>query len=138
MNVQTIDRTKIADHSLITTNRVKGEPVFNLSGDRIGHIEDLSVQKATGQVIYALMSFGGFLGIGEKLHPLPWSILKYDAIKGGYIVPLEKTQLEAAPSYEKDELEAFGGRDHAYRDDVFAYYGHLGAVPYWQSSPPFV
>ena len=138
MNTQTVDRTKTADHSLITASRVKGEPVFNLSGDRIGHIEDLSVQKASGQVIYALMSFGGFLGVGEKIHPLPWSVLKYDEAKGGYIVPLEKAQLENAPSYAKDELDAFGGRDHSYRDAVFSYYGPHGAVPYWQPSPTFI
>lgn len=118
-------------HSLITAERVNGTPAFNLAGDRIGHIEDLSIDKVSGQVVYALLSFGGFLGIGERFHPLPWAVLKYDTAKNGYTVPLDKPQLEAAPSYSKDELDAFGGEDRPYRDALFAYYGPYGAAPYW-------
>ena len=131
MSTQTIERPSTSAHGLITSSRVKGSPVFNLSGDRIGHVEDLSIQKASGQVVYALLSFGGVLGIGEKFHPLPWSVLKYDIEKDGYVIPLEKTQLQAAPSYSKDELDDFGGGDHAFREPLFAYYGPYGAVPYW-------
>jgi len=117
--------------SLITAERVNGTPVFNLAGERIGHIEDLSIDKVSGQVVHALLSFGGFLGIGERFHPLPWSVLNYDVAKDGYVVPLDRAQLEAAPSYSKDELDAFGGEDRSYRDDLFAYYGPYGAAPYW-------
>jgi len=56
--------------------------VFNTAGERIGHVEDLSIHKVSGQVVYALMSFGGFLGIGEQIHPLPWSVLDYNVDKG--------------------------------------------------------
>lgn len=125
------DKQETSPNSLITARRVNGTPVFNLTGDRIGHIEDLSIGKASGQVVYALMSFGGFLGIGERFHPLPWSVLKYDVGKDGYVVPLDKAQLKTAPSYTKDELEAFGGEDHTYRDALFEYYGSYGAIRYW-------
>lgn len=120
-----------SEHSLITAGRVTGTPVFNRDGDRVGHIEDLSVDKVSGQVRYALMSFGGFLGIGERIHPLPWQVLNYEPQKGGYVVPLNKAELEKAPSYTPGELEAFGAGDHSYRDLLFAYYGPYGATPYW-------
>ncbi|MFZ5669019.1 MAG: PRC-barrel domain-containing protein [Pseudomonadota bacterium] len=119
-----------SNHSLITAGRVEGTPVFNQAGERIGEIEDLSIQKESGQVAYALLSFGGFLGLGERIHPLPWSVLKYDTEKDGYVVPLDRTQLESAPSYDKGELEAIGG-DSDYRDRLFEYYAQFGASPYW-------
>ena len=118
-------------HHLITASRVDGTPVFNATGEKIGHIDDLSIDKVTGQVRYALLSFGGFLGIGEKFHPLPWSVLDYDTEKDGYVVPLEKAALEAAPAYTRGELEQFGGEDRAYRDQLFSYYGPYGAAPYF-------
>jgi hypothetical protein len=123
--------SKPSNHRLITTDRVTGTPVFNRGGERIGHIDNLSINKTSGQVIYALLSFGGFLGIGERFHPLPWKVLDYDPTKEGYVVPLEKAQLEAAPTYTKDELEAFGAGDQSYRDRLFDFYGAYGAAPYW-------
>ena len=59
------------------------------------------IDKVSGRAIYAVMSFGGILGIGEKYHPLPWATLKYDARKGGYVVNLDKKQLESAPNYDR-------------------------------------
>ncbi len=119
------------DNDLITASRVKGSEVYIKAGDHIGHVEDLSIEKVSGQVRYALMSFGGFLGLGDKLHPLPWSVLHYDTGKGGYVVPLDKAALKGAPSYSAEELESFGGRDLSYRDALFAYYAAYGATPYW-------
>lgn len=120
-----------AGHALITASRVTSAPVYNLEGDRIGSIEDLSIDKKSGQVRYALLSFGGFLGIGERYHPLPWSVLDYSAEKDGYVLPLTKEALKAAPSYTIDELEAFGGGDNLYREALYSYYSPFGAVPYW-------
>ncbi|KRB49639.1 MAG: PRC-barrel domain-containing protein [Pseudomonadota bacterium] len=119
----------VSAHHLITASRVKGSSVFNQAGERIGHVEDLSIHKASGQVVYALMSFGGFLGIGERLHPLPWSMLEYDLGKDGYVVALEKSQLEAAPSLDRQDLEELGAGD-SWRTKLFDYYGRYGAVPY--------
>lgn len=116
-----------SEHALITSDRVQGTPVFNRQGERIGHIDQLSIDKLSGQVKYALMSFGGFLGLGEKFHPLPWNVLKYDVEQDGYVVPMDKAALNAAPSYTRDELEAFGGGER-YAEELYAYYG-MG--PYW-------
>ncbi len=116
---------------LIIASRVKNTSVFNVGGDRIGHIEDLSISRETGQVRYALMSFGGFLGIGDKLHPIPWRLLKYNTTWIGYVIPLSKAELETAPHYTAEELAAYGGRDIDYREGVYAYYGRYGIAPYW-------
>lgn len=116
-------------HDLIMANRVTDTPVFNRSGDRIGHIDNLSIDKASGQVIYALLSFGGFLGVGDKLHPLPWNRLEYDLAKGGYVVPLSKEQLEAAPAVSRDDLADLGA-GATWRDTIGAYYGSIGATPF--------
>ncbi|MGE0045581.1 MAG: PRC-barrel domain-containing protein, partial [Hyphomonadaceae bacterium] len=114
-----------------TGTRVTGSAVYTADGDRIGHVEDLSIEKLSGRVRYALMSFGGFLGIGDKLHPLPWDVLRYDTGRDGYVVPLSKAQLNDAPSYTPAELQAFGGRDVSYREGLYKYYLPYGAIPYW-------
>jgi hypothetical protein len=118
-------------HDLILASRVKGAAVHNAAGDHIGHIEDLSIEKASGQVRYALLSCGGFLGIGDKLHPLPWPMLGYDPAKGAYIVALNKDALKGAPHYTLEELQNFGGKDLSYREKLYEYYAQYGAIPYW-------
>ena len=123
--------TEISEHDVITASRVTDTPVFNPEGDRIGRVEDLSIEKVSGRVRYALLSFGGFLGLGERIFPLPWAVLDYDPGRGGYVVPLTKEALEQAPSYTKDELEAFGGGDRDFRASLYSYYSPYGAVPYW-------
>jgi hypothetical protein len=104
------EAASITSGSLIAADKVKGTNVYNLAGDDLGTIDDIMIDKASGRAIYAVMSFGGFLGIGEKFHPLPWAILKYDAQKGGYIVNLDKKVLEGAPYYD-------GGSQFAWTPD---------------------
>jgi hypothetical protein len=65
-------------------------------------VEDIMLDKITGQVAYAVLSFGGFLGMGEKQYPLPWSSLKYDTGKNGYLVNIDKDRLKNAPSIDRD------------------------------------
>jgi sporulation protein YlmC with PRC-barrel domain len=71
---------------LIASDKVEGTAVYNRAGERLGEIHDFMVDKYSGRVAYAVMSFGGFLGIGEKYHPLPWKVLTYDTEMGGYVV----------------------------------------------------
>ncbi|MGD9884029.1 MAG: PRC-barrel domain-containing protein [Reyranella sp.] len=99
----TPETTKITSSSLIAAERVEGTSVYNLAGEKLGTVEDIMLDKVSGKAIYAVMSFGGFLGIGEKYHPLPWSTLKYDEAKGGYVVNLDKKKLESAPTYGVDD-----------------------------------
>jgi hypothetical protein len=95
------EAASITSGSLIAADKVKGTNVYNPAGDNLGTIDDIMIDKASGRAIYAVMSFGGFLGMGEKFHPLPWATLKYDAHKGGYVVNLDKKVLEGAPNYDR-------------------------------------
>jgi sporulation protein YlmC with PRC-barrel domain len=97
------EETKITSGSLIAAEKVEGTDVYNMQGEHLGTVDDIMIDKVSGKAIYALMSFGGFLGIGEKYHPLPWSTLKYDESKGGYVVNLDKRMLEGAPTYDMNE-----------------------------------
>jgi PRC-barrel domain len=119
-------------HALILGRKVQGTAVYNPSGERIGQVEDLSIHKTSGQVIYAILSFGGFLGVGEKYYPVPWKVLNYDPGQNGYVIALDKEALKAAPSYDLAELGDTGAdSDLPYRESVFTYYGGFGARPYW-------
>ena len=120
-----------AAQRLILASKVNGTPVFNRDGERIGHVEDVAIGKLDGKVGYAILSFGGFIGIGEKYNPLPWSILTYDTDKNGYVISLDKEQLKLAPSYSKEELADIGDTDERYRNTIYDYYGPFGATPYW-------
>lgn len=95
------EATSITSGTLIAADKVKGTSVYNQQGDKLGDVDDIMIDKVSGRAIYAVMSFGGFLGMGEKYHPLPWATLKYDEQKGGYVVNLDKKQLEGAPNYDR-------------------------------------
>jgi hypothetical protein len=114
--------------SLISSGKVTGTNVYNTAGDSLGEIHDVMIDKKTGKIAYAVMSFGGILGIGEDYHPLPWSTLKYDTRQGGYVVGIPKEQLEKAPTYGRDETPAWG--DRSYEKKIHDYYG---TQPYWGS-----
>jgi len=132
MDQMTQDRPDTSSHPLILSSRVTGTPVFDRAGTRLGHVDDLSIEKVSGRTVYAIMSFGGFLGIGEKFHPVPWSLLEYDVERGGFTVPLDPAVLKSAPSYDVAEIRDLGGPDYrTYGDTIYGYYGTYGAVPYW-------
>lgn len=105
---------------LIESDRVEGTAVYNRAGDRLGTVRRFLVEKRSGKARYAEMVFGGFLGIGEDVHPLPWDVLTYDTDRGGYVVDLSKEQLEGAPRYGMHERRDF---DDAYDRELRGYYG---------------
>lgn len=126
------ERQDVSGHELILSSRVVDTPVYNTDGERLGHIDDLSIEKVGGRTVYAIMSFGGFLGIGERFHPVPWSLLDYDVEQGGFVVPIDRTALEGAPHYEASEIRELGGPKHlTYGESIYGFYGTYGAVPYW-------
>ena len=107
--------------SVISSHNVNGTDVYNPAGEKLGSIDSLMIDKFTGKVRYAVMEFGGFLGIGTDLYPLPWDGLKYDTSKDGYVVSVTKEQLDNAPRY-------VGGAVPDYNDDfgrrVYSHYGY--------------
>lgn len=104
----------------ISSDKVQGTKVYNADGDKLGSIDDLVIDKRSGLVRYAALEFGGFLGMGKERYPVPWSMLTYDTNKDGYVVPLQKTQLEGAPRYESDKRPDYSD-DYGRR--VYDYYG---------------
>jgi uncharacterized protein YjbJ (UPF0337 family) len=119
----TLDRPVATDETdrLISSDKVVGTAVYNLQGEHLGSVYNLMVDKISGQVVYTVMSFGGFLSIGESYHPLPWRVLKYDVRQGGYVVDLDRQRLEGAPSYTASSLPNWSDRDYGRRVDE--YYG---------------
>jgi sporulation protein YlmC with PRC-barrel domain len=89
-------------HAYIQGSRVTGTAVYGADGERLGTIEDIVLTKVEGQAVYAVLSFGGFLGMGDRHHPIPWSLLRYDEGLGGYIVNLSREELGRAPGYARD------------------------------------
>jgi len=115
-----------ASSDAIRAKTVIGTSVKDAGGDKIGHIEDIVLDKLSNNIVFAIVGFGGFLGMGEKYHPIPWSSLKYDEREGGYVVPFSRDMLEAAPADSIDALVA--GNAMAYRDRAYDYYK---APRYW-------
>jgi sporulation protein YlmC with PRC-barrel domain len=106
--------------SAIRAKRVIGTNVTDPAGKKIGEVEDLVLDKQSNSILFAVVGFGGFLGMAEKYHPLPWSALDYDPSSGSYVVDYTQDQLKAAPAGSIDELTRDDGL--AYRDRVFDYY----------------
>ncbi|MCP1972988.1 MULTISPECIES: PRC-barrel domain-containing protein [Bradyrhizobium] len=85
--------------SLIGSDKVEGTAVYGADNQKIGSIERVMIDKQSGKVSYAVLGFGGFLGIGDDHYPLPWQSLKYDTSLEGYRTNLTQKQLEGAPKY---------------------------------------
>lgn len=116
-----IDGQDVENHGdLIASDRVEGTAVYNRAGEKLGRISNFMVDKRSGHVRYAVLSFGGFLGMGNDHYPLPWSMLHYDTDQGGYVIEMEKETLDKAPRYTADMRPLY---DEAYGRNVYQYYG---------------
>ncbi len=92
---------------VISSDKVEGTAVYNIAGEKLGSIDDLMIDKHSGHVRYAVLEFGGFLGIGTDRYPMPWNVLNYDTAKGGYTVPLDKARLNGAPKYNVEDVPTY-------------------------------
>ena len=113
-------------HSLIGSDRVQGTAVYRSNGEKVGTIDRVMIDKISGKVAYAVMSFGGFLGIGEEYYPLPWELLTYNTRLEGYEVNIGEEQLKSAPKYSAHETW-----DWTNRGQIDDYY-KVG--PYWSAT----
>jgi hypothetical protein len=113
-------------HSLISSDKVEGTAVRRPNGDKIGEIERVMIEKRSGKVAYAVMSFGGFLGIGEDYYPVPWNKLTYNTALDAYELDITEDQLRGAPKYSAgttfDYSHERGGR---------AVHDYYNVPPYW-------
>jgi sporulation protein YlmC with PRC-barrel domain len=115
---------------LIGAAQVQGTPVYNRGGDKLGTVHDVMIDKRSGRIAYAVLSFGGILGIGDHYYPLPWEKLSYDTSARGYVVDLDRSMLEGAPSYTDEQTMDWGDQDWGRR-----VHEHYGARPYWDIGP---
>jgi sporulation protein YlmC with PRC-barrel domain len=113
-----MDTSATTTSDVISSKKVEGTSVYNASGDKLGSVDDLMIDKRSGQVRYAVLEFGGFLGMGTDRYPLPWSVLKYDTSKDGYVVPVDKATLDRAPRYSHDDRPAYTN-EYGQRVDSF-------------------
>ncbi|KRD52769.1 PRC-barrel domain-containing protein [Ensifer sp. Root278] len=112
-------------HDLTASDKVEGTKVYGSDNKHIGSIERVIIEKRSGRVAYAVLGFGGFLGLGEDHYPLPWAKLTYDENLGGYRTDVTRDQVERAPKYRGNE-EYDWNEENGRR--VYDYYG---VPPYW-------
>jgi hypothetical protein len=128
MTTNTMTRDKPGSHEhretydLIGSDKVEGTNVYRSNGEKAGKIERVMLEKINGKIAYAVMSFGGFLGVGHDHYPVPWARLKYSERLGGYELNVSDQELKGAPKYDPTNWN----RDHDRK--VFEYYGTPG---YW-------
>src|SRR5262249_22646226 len=89
--------------SLISADKVSGTSVHTPGGEKLGTIESVMIDKVSGHVEYAVLAFGGLLGMGESRRALPWDVLNYDTSQGAYVVNIDPKMLQEGPDYEDDE-----------------------------------
>jgi sporulation protein YlmC with PRC-barrel domain len=109
--------------TMVSSREVNGTEVYSPTGDHLGQIDHLMIDKQSGQIAYAVMTFGGFLGIGEGEHPVPWKKLTYDTDLGGFVTDITQEQLTGAPAWGDNWYD---DRDYQRRN-----YDYYGVAPYW-------
>lgn len=115
---------------ILQARRVIGTPVFDASGVEAGRIADLSIDKQTGRVVYALIGIDGGLGFLKRMYPAPWELLRYDATKGGYVAPADRDDLADGPALTPEELQSLGAGDDAWRKRLAIYYSPYLTLPF--------
>ena len=112
--------------TLLSSSSINGDNVVNASGEDVGHIKDLMLDTDQGRVAYAVLSFGGVLGLGDKLFAVPFDSLQVDRANKRFILDVPKEKLKSAEGFDKSNWPDFA--DPAFRDRT---YSHYGATPYW-------
>ncbi|MBC8048793.1 MAG: PRC-barrel domain-containing protein [Chitinophagales bacterium] len=114
-----------SSNMLISSESVEDTKVYGSDADKIGSIHHLMIEKTSGQVVYAVVEFGGFLGLGRSHYPLPWSAIRYDSELEGYRTNVTEDQLKNAPDFDD---ESYTNRDWETRT-----HSHYGTQPYWSN-----
>ena len=118
------------DHRrVMEASKLSGDNVRNSAGEDLGHIEEIMIDVPSGRVAYAVLSSGGFLGMGNKLFAIPWEALTLNQDEKEFVLNIDRQQLEQAPGFDKDNWPDM--TDRAWGSQVFAYYGY---EPYWEGS----
>jgi sporulation protein YlmC with PRC-barrel domain len=112
---------------VLAASTLEGDSVRNSAGDNLGKVDEIMIDIPSGQVAYVVLSFGGVLGMGDKLFAVPWSALRVDEDEKCFILDVSKSTLESAPGFDKDNWPDMANT--AWGTEVYA---HYGATPYWE------
>ena len=113
---------------VLAASTLAGDQVQNSAGEDLGKVDEIMIDIPAGKIAYAVLSFGGFLGMGNKLFAVPWSALRLDEDKKHFILDVDKKKLENAPGFDKDNWPDMA--DTSWGTRIFSYYG---AEPYWET-----
>lgn len=120
-----------ASMHVLPANALIGDHVRNPEGEDLGRIEELMIDLGSGRVVYAVLSFGGVLGIGDKLFAIPWDALRLDPDDNEMVLDVKRETLESAPGFDKEDWPVMTDRTWG-----AAIHNHYGFVPYWRTDPP--
>lgn len=123
------DRSEGPGPDVMDAATLIGDEVVGSTGDELGKIEAIMLDVSSGQIAYAVLSFGGFLGVGSKLFAIPWSALTLDAGQKRFVLDVSRERLESAPGFDPDHWPSMADREWA--TDVHAYYD---IEPYWDDT----
>lgn len=112
---------------VLTASRITGSRVTNRAGEDLGKLEDLMLDLDRGRVAYAILSFGGFMGMGDKLFAIPIQALKQDGDRGRFLLDVDKERLKNAPGFDKNNWPSTA--DRSWGSQIHSYYGFR---PYWE------
>ena len=112
---------------IMAADTLEGDKVFNNAGDELGEIKNIMIDVPNGRVAYAVLSFGGFLGMGNKLFAVPWDVLQLDTESKCFVLDVDREKLEGAPGFDKDHWPSMA--DQRWATDIHSYYG---SRPYWE------
>lgn len=107
--------------ALMGSSSINGNDVYNRQDESLGDVKEIMLDMNTGRVSYAVLSFGGFLGMGDKLFAVPWNALTLDTVNKRFVLDVEKTRLESAPGFDKDNWPNMA--DQTWANNIHAYYG---------------
>ncbi len=114
-------------NSPVKASSVIGTDVVNPKGENLGDIKEVVIDPHTGKVAYAVVTFGGFLGMGAKLFAIPFSAFEYNITKNEYVLDVSRERLQAAPGFDSDNWPQMS--DEKWNRDVYKYYERS---PYWE------
>lgn len=122
-----MSQLQVFSNSPVKASSMIGTDVCNPKGDSLGEIKEVVIDPGTGRVAYAVVSFGGFLGMGKKLFAIPFSAFEYDVEENEYVLDVSKERLEAAPGFDSDNWPTMS--EEKWNRDVYKYYER---TPYWE------
>jgi sporulation protein YlmC with PRC-barrel domain len=117
-------------YTIIAKKSLIGTKVINTAHEDLGNIDDLAIDASSGRVAYAILSFGGWLGMGNKYFAIPWEALSFNPSEKAIVLSVEKERLKNAPGFDKDSWPDMS--DRAWGSQLYSYYGYR---PYWENEP---